>query len=39
MDSSLPWTLADGCIAGLLLTDVGAILMLRKKLVALYGAT
>jgi AGCS family alanine or glycine:cation symporter len=39
MESSLPWTLADGCIAGLLLTNVCAILLLRKKLVALYGNT
>ncbi|MDR0339962.1 MAG: alanine:cation symporter family protein [Puniceicoccales bacterium] len=38
MESSLPWTLADGCIAGLLLTNVCAILLLRKKLAALYGA-
>jgi Na+/alanine symporter len=37
MHSTLPWTIADGCIAGLLLTNIFAILMLRKKVEAIYG--
>ncbi|MDR2663910.1 MAG: alanine:cation symporter family protein [Puniceicoccales bacterium] len=37
MGSSLPWTIADGCIAGLLLTNICAILLLSGKLAKIYG--
>ncbi|MDR2667689.1 MAG: alanine:cation symporter family protein [Puniceicoccales bacterium] len=36
MHSTLPWTIADGCIAGLLLTNVLAIVLLRRKIEAIY---
>jgi Na+/alanine symporter len=36
MHSSMPWTIADGCIAGLLLTNIFAILILRGKVAELY---
>jgi AGCS family alanine or glycine:cation symporter len=38
MRSTLPWTISDGCFAGLLLTNVFAILMLRKKIEKVHRA-
>ena len=36
MGGTLPWTIADGCIAGLLLTNIFAMMMLSGKLAEIY---